>query len=415
MNDPDIRQAEQCPAAVQEEERRDTFRQIPWSLKDCCVALGGIAIIYAALRVLSLMDRSVFVYSVGGVLWVSMFGWMVVFPLWIARSKGVLRRPALCRVLKEFGVAIPLALCLILVQSFVVVVLTNMAGGPVEVGSALSGLRNAPNDARLYLLLIPMFTLGPVAEELFFRGMLYNALRQQIAPLAAVMLQALVFALVHYGCPETSIVYLVAIFVSGVVLAVVYEWRKTLWSPIALHALKNFVFAGPVIALMILNSHTPAKTWLEASRPPDWLEADFTGIERQATGEEQRLYAIDTWGSRGLRMWKKELRGFQAVCEWFPNDREACAEARVGIATIYQYYLRDLRRAVVESDQILSVFRDQPEACVQALMTRGWSYYELGDYPESRQAFQEIVGSYPSYEWALESALEGLRVLDSER
>jgi len=346
-----------------------------------------------------------------------MFGWMAIFPLWIVRSKGMLRRPAVGRALKELGLAVPLVICLFLAEWLVMLALQNAPGGPIEFGSAYSWLRSAPNDQRLYLFLVPAFTLGPFAEELFFRGLLYNALRQRVAPLIAVIIQAMVFALVHYGFPETRITSMLIVFTSGVILASVYEWRKTLWSPIAIHALKNFAFAAPIIVLMILNSHTPAKTWTEAEQPPKWLGTDFIGtdfkgIEKQETGEEQRLYAINTWGSRGLRMWKKELRAMQAVCDWFPSDREACAQARVGIVTIYFYYLRDFRRAVVESDRILSEFGDQPEACAQALLRRGWSYYELGDHQMSRKSFKEIIDSYSSFEWAREAALEELKMLD---
>lgn len=412
MNEPDIEQVEQHLAAVPDEERRDTFRQIPWSLKDCCIALGVIAIFRVAFHVLGLVGLSDLVYTVGMAIWVLMFGWMFFFPLWSAHKRDMLRRPAVGFLLKESGLAIPLAVGLILVEWLFMVILYNVTGSSIEESFVLSGLRDAPNDARWYLLLVPMFTIGPIAEELLFRGLLYNALRRRMAPLIAVVLQALVFALVHYHMPETNVIYMFTIFFSGVVLAGVYEWRKTIWSPIALHVLMNFAFAGPVIVLMILNSHTPAKTWRQAELPPDWLGTDFTGIERMPTGEEQRLYAINTWGSSGLRMWKKEIQAFQAVCKWFPDDRQACAKARSGIAWIYESYLRDPRRAVVESDHVLSEFRDQPEVCAQVLITRGWSYYNLGELDMSRASFQEVVDSYPSYEWAQQAAAEGLKLLD---
>lgn len=412
MNEPDIKQVEQHLTAVPDEEYLDTFRQIPWSLKDCVIALGVITIFRVVFYVLSLVGLNDLFYTVGVVLWVLMFGWMFLFPLWIAQKRGVLQRPTVGLVLKESGLAIPLAVSLILVEWLFMVIFSIVIGSSVEEGFVLSGIRDAPNDMRLYLLLVPMFTIGPFAEELFFRGLLYNALRRRMTPLIAIVLQALAFVLVHYHMPETNVIYLFTIFISGVVLAVVYEWRKTIWSPIALHVLMNFAFAGPVIVLMILNSHTPAETWKQAELPPDWLGTDFNGIDKMPTGEEQRLYAINTWGSSGLRMWKKEIQAFEAVCKWFPDDRQACAKARSGIAWIYEFYLRDSRRAVVESDHVLSEFRDQPEVCAQALITRGWSYFDLGEFDMSRASFQEVVDSYPSYEWAQQSAEEGLKMLD---
>jgi membrane protease YdiL (CAAX protease family) len=414
MSEPDIEQIEHHLAEVPDEKHQDVFRQVPWSLKDCCVALSVIAIFQVTFYVLSLVKHNNILYAVGVALWILMFGWMFLFPLWIARKRVMLRRPAIGRVLKESGLAIPLAVSLMLVEWLFVVILSRVTGGPVEVGSVFSGLRDAPNDARLYLLLVPMFVIAPVAEELLFRGLLYNALRRHMMPIIAIVLQALVFVLAHYNMPETNIIYLLIVFISGIVLAGVYEWRRTIWSPIALHVLIDFAFAGPVIVLMILNSHTPAKTWQQAEISPNWLGDDLTGIERMDTGEEQRLYAINTWGSNGLRLWKKEIQAFEAVCEWFPDDRQACAKARVGIAWVYESYLRDPRRAVIESNRVLSKFRDQPEACAEALIIRGWSYYYLGEVEISRTSFQEVIDSYPSDDWAQQEAAEGLKVLDGE-
>jgi len=76
MNEPDIGQAELHLAAIPDEERRDTFRQIPWSLKDCCIGLGVIAIFRVVFYVLSLVGLIYLVYTVGVALWILMFGWM---------------------------------------------------------------------------------------------------------------------------------------------------------------------------------------------------------------------------------------------------------------------------------------------------------------------------------------------------
>jgi len=48
MNEPDIGQAEQRLAAVPDEERRDTFRQIPWSLHSAA-ADAPLSILYPSV------------------------------------------------------------------------------------------------------------------------------------------------------------------------------------------------------------------------------------------------------------------------------------------------------------------------------------------------------------------------------
>lgn len=411
VEEPDTNQDVSSITTVTEKEGLGTLGRIRWSLTHCLIALGVIAGFRATFYLLGLWNSGTSVYSAGMVLWISMFAWMVFLPLWIVRRTMVLRWPRVGHIMKEFALAIPLAFCLLVVEKLGLAFLSNVSGGAVETNSTFSRFRGSPGDVWMYLLLIVMFTLGPLAEELFFRGLLYNLLRRRIGPLAAAVLQAFIFMLVHYKWPETGIVPLSTIFFAGVVLAGVYEWRKSLWGPIALHVLTNLAFVIPVVALMILNSHTPAQTWLEAEQAPDWLGTDMADIEKKATAEEQRLHAINTWGSEGLRMWKDELRGFNAVCEWFPDDRVACAQARVGIVQIYLHYLRDFRRAVVHSDRVLTEFRDQPEACVQVLLMKGRAYHELEDRESSAQCLREVLKSYPSLEWAREAALRELAVL----
>ena len=74
-----------------------------------------------------------------------------------------------------------------------------------------------------------------MAEEVFFRGLLYNALRQRLPRFVAVLLQAIAFGLLH----PFGMVGAAAVAVGGLALGLVYERRKTLLAPILLHALVN--------------------------------------------------------------------------------------------------------------------------------------------------------------------------------
>jgi CAAX protease family protein len=74
-----------------------------------------------------------------------------------------------------------------------------------------------------------------VAEEVFFRGMLYNALRRRLHVVVAAPVQAIIFGLSHrFGPADTTGVVLI-----GLALALLYEWRKTLLAPVLMHALVN--------------------------------------------------------------------------------------------------------------------------------------------------------------------------------
>jgi membrane protease YdiL (CAAX protease family) len=396
--------------------RRDAFAQIPWSFTFCGVTLGLLA---AFRGVFSLLD---YVHGPGTSfvtvmpLWLTMFALMGILPLWMLWRGGTLRWPRVGRVAKEFALAVPLLTGLLIVVAVIIRVLMPLFKIGVESGAPLARLREAPNDPRLYWLLVPMFTLGPLAEELFFRGFLYNALRRWMTPLLAVAIQGLVFALAHYGSPfAQGAGSLAVVFFVGIVLVGVYEWRKTLWASIALHSLYNSLFAGPVIMLMMLNSHTPAKTWLEAEQPPGWMSTPgWLPVERQANGEAQRLHAINTWGTKGMHLWKQEIREMEALCAWFPNDRPACAQARDGIAMIFRVYLRDPRRAIVQCNEVLSEFPDQPESCAGVLLTKAEAHQDIGDQQQCREAYSEIIRRYGVLEWARTAAEQGLQELDRQ-
>ena len=76
--------------------------------------------------------------------------------------------------------------------------------------------------------------IGPVAEEIFFRGILYGFFRQW-GVYTAVALSTLLFVLPHLtggNLPFTQIV-------GGVVFAIAYEREQSLLVPISIHCLGN--------------------------------------------------------------------------------------------------------------------------------------------------------------------------------
>lgn len=76
--------------------------------------------------------------------------------------------------------------------------------------------------------------VGPIAEEVFFRGILYGFFRRWGA-FAAICLSTLAFILAH---PVVSGISLPQV-IGGIVFAVAYEVEKSLMVPITIHALGN--------------------------------------------------------------------------------------------------------------------------------------------------------------------------------
>ncbi len=86
----------------------------------------------------------------------------------------------------------------------------------------------------LWLLMILIAVVAPLAEELFFRGMLYPLLRRRWSLWPAILLNGLLFALIHVLPP-----LLPGLFLVGVVLAWVREKSGSIVPCILLHALQN--------------------------------------------------------------------------------------------------------------------------------------------------------------------------------
>jgi membrane protease YdiL (CAAX protease family) len=85
---------------------------------------------------------------------------------------------------------------------------------------------------------ISMIILGgvvvPIAEEAFFRGVVYSWMRQHSPAWVAILLSSAIFGALH---GEISVAG--ATFVMGIILAWFYERSHSLWAPITIHILNN--------------------------------------------------------------------------------------------------------------------------------------------------------------------------------
>jgi membrane protease YdiL (CAAX protease family)/uncharacterized RDD family membrane protein YckC len=77
---------------------------------------------------------------------------------------------------------------------------------------------------------------APIAEEIFFRGMLFGGLRRGMSMVPAAAISALVFGGLHATTGVTAVPPLIAF---GFVLALLYERTGSLGPPIILHAMNN--------------------------------------------------------------------------------------------------------------------------------------------------------------------------------
>ena len=93
--------------------------------------------------------------------------------------------------------------------------------------------------------------VGPFAEELFFRGLLYTAIRQRASRLMAMLGSGATFALIHMNP-----VGFLPIMALGCLLAYLYERTGSLLAPLTVHILHNTILMSFAFVLKRLLSLT---------------------------------------------------------------------------------------------------------------------------------------------------------------
>jgi CAAX protease family protein len=116
----------------------------------------------------------------------------------------------------------------------------------------------------LILAGVLVIVIAPIAEEFFFRGFFYRALRSRFAVVPAALIDGVVFGAVHFtGSDTLSILPILGVL--GFVFCLVYERTGSLFPTIALHTLNNsiaFTFAtdGSAGVSLVLGSAMLAGT-----------------------------------------------------------------------------------------------------------------------------------------------------------
>jgi membrane protease YdiL (CAAX protease family) len=218
--------------------RRSIFRDLPWRWTDLLIVFAPPLLLSTAAYLLGRPPLAAYLHRT---LLPTLLSdvWILVVPLWIAHTRTTrpARLPRPRTVLVEALVAL-LVLPVVCVGMIAVSEIAAKLLGELGTRTVPWGARAETFGRTDWLAFIALaVTLGPVAEETFYRGMLYNLLRQRLHPILAALIQAALFGYAHpFGLANSITIGGIAL-----VLAFVYEWRKTLLTPILLHAAVNSV------------------------------------------------------------------------------------------------------------------------------------------------------------------------------
>ena len=89
-----------------------------------------------------------------------------------------------------------------------------------------------------FRLVAAMIIVAPIAEEIFFRGFLYTALRKEMNCILSILISAALFMAMHQVWGIVGIENLNHFF-GGIVFAFAYEKTKSIYAPMILHFLGN--------------------------------------------------------------------------------------------------------------------------------------------------------------------------------
>lgn len=154
---------------------------------------------------------------------------------WALRRRGFgLRRTLAIHALgpRAFAGATSIGAGVVLVSAATTLRLAQWLGAPSNVDRLLDRMLGAIGPAGLLLLVT---VLGPLAEELLFRGVVLRGLAPRFGPAAAIVIAAAAFACLHLHPLR-----LIATFLLGLACGVA-AWHAGWWAAVVVHAINNLI------------------------------------------------------------------------------------------------------------------------------------------------------------------------------
>ncbi len=135
----------------------------------------------------------------------------------------------------------------ILVYSVVAVTVAERFGArpPTELTSRVPELFGSGAAGFLLACLVAVI-IGPIVEEIYFRGFIYPAFKRTLGPWPAMILSGAIFGVFHVN---PWLIFPTGLM--GVVMAYLYEREGSLAAPFFLHALNNLVSVVIVYTLYV--------------------------------------------------------------------------------------------------------------------------------------------------------------------
>ncbi len=231
------------------------FRDARWATRWIAVGIGAL-LLWHAMQFISpdllLLFPPWFLLVVFGL---APQVFLLIFPFMTRRPRASIAAlaPGAKRILIEFWIAVPVIFVTLMALAAANYAVERITPGSSLTPDAMKQMAQSPEPMAVYLLLVFACTFAPIAEEVFFRGFLYNAFRARMPVVAALLLQSFIFGFGHFFGTTHAIVATGL----GIIMTLVYQWRKTLLAPIFVHIGNNFFASLGMLMLMAQHADGP--------------------------------------------------------------------------------------------------------------------------------------------------------------
>lgn len=99
-----------------------------------------------------------------------------------------------------------------------------------------------------YYFLLKTLILMPILEEIFYRGLIFNELKKHFSIIWSILISSLFFTIGHMDIEQFF-----SLFLSGIILGIIYYRSENILSPILLHFFVNV----SVLFLSLKNTENP--------------------------------------------------------------------------------------------------------------------------------------------------------------
>lgn len=202
---------------------------VPWKFKDNWIAVGLLVLVMIGIAMIMLRSRTEVAQSAAILLLESAYLLPVILILawrrihWKHLGFGKFEWSTL-------GIG-----CGLLIASYAIILVHNLlliAFGVDTQGEQIMQLF-AELDAPVWFFVVGA-VFAPFVEEVFFRGFLFQGLRQRHGWVGAMLISSAIFAIGHLDLAS-----LIPTFILGSLLAYVYHRSNSVWPGIILHFLVN--------------------------------------------------------------------------------------------------------------------------------------------------------------------------------